>query len=339
MAIWHKYPNTNFHELNADWILAEISTLKSTLDEFTQRVIAVEETVSALSDRMDTAEDDIDALDGRMDTAEGDIADLKDADIALDGRLDALEGADIQDATVLNDMYGVMHNMNSVVVSFKKCTYTDGAKGEDTFDNAEILAAATDHAGVVTASEKAKLNAFSVDGYGNATFTGTVGGSAPAGNGDFATKQYVDNLAISGQASPVHDTNAKIDNWTAPYGTMEYNYDVHGVQYGSVRQVQVRVPSVTLTSTLSSSVVVSKCHLDADYKTGNWLAFRGSIVAKVWRNGDVLKFVDFSLLVGYGDPAHVSEAPEIEIKTKTAMDLQVGDILSFDEMSAVYMVA
>lgn len=339
MAFWHRYPQTNFHELNADWILEQLSSLKTIVDEFTERVIAMEDDVQDLKDRMTQAEEDIDAAEGRLDTVEGDIADLKDADIALDGRLDALEGADIQGATMLSDMTGVTHGVSSVTVGFKKNTYTNGAKGADVNDNAEIFAATTEQAGVMVPGDKAKLNAFSVDGSGNATFTGTVGGSAPAGNGDFATKQYVDNLAISGQASPVHDTNAKIDSWSAPYGTMEYDYDVNGVQYGSMRQVQIRVPTVTLTGTLSSSVVVARCHLDADYKTKNALAFRGEISAKVWRNDAFLKFVDFNVTVGYGDVAHVSEAPDILIQTKTAMDLQIGDEIAFELMTAVYMVA
>lgn len=293
MAFFNKYPYTDFHELNADWILKQLSTFQTQLDEFTQRVIECEEQVAAISDRMDQAEEDIDALEGRMDTAEGDISDLKDADIALDGRLDALEGADIQDAVMLSDMAGITRDTSSVTIGFTKNTYTDGAKGADVADNAVIPAATTDYAGVITAGDKAKLNAFSVDGSGNATFTGTVGGSAPSGNNDYATKQYVDNLAISGQASAVYENDIK-GTYDEAHGTW-VAHSASGLQYGSVREVRFRL-SATLDQDRTAGTAIVWQDLTDDYYS-EYGYYHAIATAKRTRD-NVVSYIPVELLVG-----------------------------------------
>lgn len=233
MAFWHRYPQTNFHELNADWILEQLSSLKTIVDEFTERVISMEDDVQDLKDRMTQAEEDIDAAEGRLDTAEGDIADLKDADIAIDGRLDALEGADIQGATMLSDMYEVDRDATTNTIRFIKNTYTAGVKGANVNDDAVLRAADSDYAGLMLPAEKEKMQAFTVSG-NDVTFAGKVSAAAPTAGGDLATKGYVDSLAISGSASVGNATADVVMGWHEKYNVAADTQTLYLYTYGKI---------------------------------------------------------------------------------------------------------
>lgn len=231
MAFFNKYPYTDFHELNADWIIEQITTFQSQVNELTDRVTAAEATVEAMESRVST-------LESEMDTAESNITSLQAAATDAAGRIAALEGADIQDAAVLSDLTDVSAGANSVEISFSKDTYTDGNRTSTESDTAIIPAATTSAAGVITPGEKSKLNAFSVDPSGNATFTGRVSGNTPTGNSDFVTKQYADSLAITG-VSPVKVESDALMTWRSITDVSFVSGQKIGYKYGAMRQVNV----------------------------------------------------------------------------------------------------
>ena len=90
MAFFNKYPFTDFHELNADWIIKKVIEMGSTVEE-------LETLVNSYETRVAT-------LETKMTTAEGNIASLQAAATNAANRIAALEGADIQDAAVLSDI-------------------------------------------------------------------------------------------------------------------------------------------------------------------------------------------------------------------------------------------
>lgn len=98
MGLFEHFPYTNFHELNAHWILEKTKELLGRMDQAEDDIDSLEGRCDSLEDRMTTAEGDIDALEGRCDsledrmtTAEGDIDALEDRCTALESRCTALE--------------------------------------------------------------------------------------------------------------------------------------------------------------------------------------------------------------------------------------------------------
>lgn len=114
----NKYPYTDFHELNADWLLEtvkeavdeagsmndRVTTLEggmrdvaSSVSDLTAGVGRLSSAVTDLTDRVDDAEDDIDTLDTKVGEANADIATLQDeVETPTTGLLDrvtALENA------------------------------------------------------------------------------------------------------------------------------------------------------------------------------------------------------------------------------------------------------
>ena len=96
LPFFHKYPYTNFEQLNLDWLMEHVGAfddrlnqVEATVTDLNARVDTVESDVSALQDRMTDAEGDILSLNGRVTTNENDISDLK-------GRMDDAE-SDIAD--------------------------------------------------------------------------------------------------------------------------------------------------------------------------------------------------------------------------------------------------
>lgn len=232
---FHKYPYTDFHELDLSWCLDTISDMKDAVDALAERVSACEGDIASLRTRMSTAEGKISTLEGKVATAEADIVDLK-------SRTSALENADIMDAVMLSDVVSVTPDTDSVRIEFAKDAYTDGAKSAGT-DVADVPQATTSLAGVMIPSDKQKLNAFSVDGAGNAVFSGRVSGDDPTGGADFCTKDYVDSLAISGSASVTVSQSAVSVN-ALTHGTVEATLN-RIVRYGKMRELQLSFRIIT----------------------------------------------------------------------------------------------
>lgn len=221
----HRYGYTDFHELDLSWILEQMDYCLDTVETLNTRVATVENAVDALDVRLTLAEGKISTLEGKMSTAEDDIASLK-------NRATALENAEILDATMVKSIDAVTASASDVDVAYTVDAYTDGTKSATASGSKKIPAVSTTTAGVMLPADKVKVNAFTVDGSGNALFGGTVAGSSPSANNDYATKQYVDNLAITGSASVTSATlTPSSDHGTVTYGAGAFKI----YRYGAMR--------------------------------------------------------------------------------------------------------
>lgn len=77
MGLFEHFPYTNFHELNADWLLRKTK-------ELLQRMTAAEA-------RLDAAEARLDAAEGRLDVLEADVANIKAEIVVIKQRITSLE--------------------------------------------------------------------------------------------------------------------------------------------------------------------------------------------------------------------------------------------------------
>ena len=224
MGFFNKYPFTDFHELNADWIIKKVIEMGSAVEE-------LETLVNSYETRVAT-------LETKMTTAEGNIASLQAAATDAANRIAALEGADIQDTAVLSDMTGVTAGADSVEIGFRKDTFTDGNRASTESDAATIPAATTYAAGVMVPEDKEKLLAYHLDNDDHATFSNPVAGPSPVGSNDYVTKAYVDNLAISGQAEPSKGVAIDTADWTSSYVDVSdmSHMDLIYKSYGSIRE-------------------------------------------------------------------------------------------------------
>ena len=232
MAIFrffNKYPQTDLHELNADYILAQLA-----------------------------------GYDNRIENVENDIDDLKAADIALDGRLDVVELWDVRNAKMLRDVTSVSPTAGNVTINFAKDEYTNGAKTSGT-DSATIPAATDETAGVITPGEKAKLDAFTVDESGNASFSGTVSGDTPVSNGDYATKQYVDSLGLTG-AVPSYSQDI-VSSWSGANATIN-DYGLTCTKCGYFIQYTINA-NITITGTIAQSAPIKTALLSSAWRPAN----------------------------------------------------------------------
>lgn len=217
------YPYTDFHELNIGWCIQKIT-------DFEARVTSVEADVAALKVRATTLETRMTTAEERIARHEQDIRGLSTAVGEIRDGVTALENADIQDASMLEGVSSVEAGNASVTVNFSAAAYADGEKTAGT-DVAVIPAASSSAAGVMLPGEKAKLAPINVNG-NDVTFAGKVAGSAPSANNDFATKQYVDNLAITGSAAVTNsEYQLQSDHGTPSHGA----HDIRIYRYGSVR--------------------------------------------------------------------------------------------------------
>ena len=95
---FNKYPYTDFHEMNLDWIVNKTEECVDTVSEFDTRLTTAEGNITNLQGRMTTAEGSITtlqsgvtSLQGRMTTAEGDISGLKTRMTTAEGNISTLQ--------------------------------------------------------------------------------------------------------------------------------------------------------------------------------------------------------------------------------------------------------
>ena len=117
---FNKYPYTDFHEMNLDWIVNKTEECVDTVSEFDDRLTTAEGDISGLKTRMTAAEGNITALQGRMtiaethiDLAEGAISDLQttvsgagDDISALGDRLTIVENQQETDGHAISELIG-----------------------------------------------------------------------------------------------------------------------------------------------------------------------------------------------------------------------------------------
>lgn len=251
---WNKYPYTDFHELNIGWCVDKIT-------EFEARVTSVEEDVAALKVRATALEARMSTAEERIARHESDIAGLSAAVGGIRDRVTTLENADIQDAAMLESVSSVEAGDASVTVNFGAAAYADGVKTTGT-DAAVIPAASSSKAGVMLPGEKAKLAPISVSG-NDVTFAGKVAGDDPTNVADFATKGYVDSLAITGSASVENAIPAGTVHWME--GLTQVDNDTFTLlTYGKVAQFRSWI-SHTLDSERSYGTAMFTIHIPAEY--------------------------------------------------------------------------
>lgn len=261
-GFFHRYPFTSLQELNADWLIQQVTDFENELSQMDTRVTLLETDVDGLKTRMTTAEGNISNLQGRMTTAEDDIDSLED-------RAGALEDADIMGAEMLEGVNRVTQGASYVDIEYSKAEYSGGDRSASS-EYARIPAANAAGAGVMLPAEKEKLSAFIVDGNGNATFSGTVAADSPTAAGELATKSYVDSLAISGSAAVTYDASPLTTEWHEN-GVTESNLGTfRAYSYGKVIQFYG-----LLAKTLVSSYVAGTSMFSAKIKTG--YGFAGAI--------------------------------------------------------------
>ena len=234
----NKYPYTDFHELNLSWVISTVSDLIQKVDDLTVLVNSYENRVRTLETT--TAD-----LSSRMTAEEAKSA-------GFERRIGALEGADIMEAEMISGIGPTSRNASFVTIPYTKATYTDGAKTEAA-SNLAIEKATDSLCGVMVPEQKKKLDVFSIDNNGNATFSGRVAVGSPVGNKDATTKEYVDNMAISGSASPSTVANI-INSWDL---SNYYDPDVAGgdvalASFGSVYELIGRDIGGTVRNAISA---------------------------------------------------------------------------------------
>lgn len=84
MGLFEHFPYTNFHELNADWMLRKIKNLE-------QRMTAAEARLDAAEARLDSAEDRLDAIEAELVVINNEITLIKNRCTALEARCTELE--------------------------------------------------------------------------------------------------------------------------------------------------------------------------------------------------------------------------------------------------------
>ena len=252
--VWNKYPYTDLHELNLSFCLDKIT-------EFEARVTSVEEDVADLKTRMTSVEGRMTTAEERIARHESDIAGLSAAVGGIRNRVTALENADIQDATMLESVFSVVPSSTSVTVNFNAATYEDGAKRE-AGDTAVIPKATESVAGVIVPGDQAKLNKMTLSG-DDVIFTGKVSGEAPTAGGDYATKNYVDSLAISGSATVASSTINMLSTHGTPHATIQI------ISYGKVRFLRISGYVSNVTTEIGSGTSTNAIELYADLPSGD----------------------------------------------------------------------
>lgn len=160
---WNKYPYTDFHELNADYILGQLADITSRLDNIVAEVVAqaiaaAEEYVdvkiadvidefNALKADFDDVVRDFDALRDEMEDLEGDFADFVDH---VDSRIDYFRDyidAQIRavnlrtDAAIEANNEYLLDNMETYLADIKVLNYFTGeyVSIQDMFDYLAML--------------------------------------------------------------------------------------------------------------------------------------------------------------------------------------------------------
>lgn len=321
----HKYPYTNFHELNLDIWIQKMTDLETLVSTFDARITQNTNDITALKGRMTTAEADIANLKPRMTTAEGKIEDLEDA-------VSAIEGADIMDAVMLSSVGPANATANNVQITFVRDTYEDGVKDSPSGSQTTTIPAATeDAAGVMLPSEKEKLEAYTVDANGNVAFEGKVSAASPSGSGDLATKQYVDSVVVAGTATVTHVSEAASGSWNTAKVTPNMDpSDPSGVsadQWGSYTDLKI-YRQFTFTSDMAAGggQQITKIALDAAYMPSRSKEFMFVVQRKHNSTYDIVP-IKAAIISG-----------ELRLLTAYGTTFTTGDVLYVDDIHLTYLM-
>lgn len=167
MGFFNKYPYTDFHELNADWVISQTKSLLDRIDAAEATVEAMESRVSTLEGKMTTAEGNIrslqasvNSLDSRLDTQEGKMASVEADLVEFDQHINGLEAMDIRDMTVLttqSDYVPYITTPNNVKIRFKAQSYAYGNEASSDWYEMNMPMASPQNAGMMYAADAEKL--------------------------------------------------------------------------------------------------------------------------------------------------------------------------------------
>ena len=169
--IWNKYPYTDFHELNADYVFEWIKKAQDFIEEFTDQVNQNTADIVALKTRMTTAEGDISGLKTRMTNAEGRLTTVENTLVTTGAAIDALEAAvdRIDDCALMNStqIEGVASPTSTatkVTLQFESERYESGAAAAGGMVYIDLPQATQQHAGTMNAEDKQKADQLAISG-------------------------------------------------------------------------------------------------------------------------------------------------------------------------------
>lgn len=174
MAFFNKYPYTDFHELNADWVIGQTKDLLDRMDAAEAIVDAMESRVSTLEGQMTTARNNIlglqasvNSLDSRLDTQEGKMTSVEADLVEFDQHIDGLEAMDIRDMTVLVPQDGdasTIETETSVKIRLKAQSYAYGNETTHEWFEIRMPMASYQNAGMMYAAEAEVVEMLSKSG-------------------------------------------------------------------------------------------------------------------------------------------------------------------------------
>lgn len=114
MAIINKYPYTDMHELNLDWILSEIQALEAKIKELESEYGDIDDIVDGLKEYTDESVEALRLqLVDDLNELSGDITNLQSAlDLAI---VDLTHGYQNADAQIVQDLSGVISTLDATL--------------------------------------------------------------------------------------------------------------------------------------------------------------------------------------------------------------------------------
>ena len=171
---FNKYPYTDFHELNADWIVEQFQSLLDRMAEVEETVASFEGRVSTLEGKMTTAEGNITNLQGRMTTAEGNITNLQGRMTTAEGTISnhtsaiaGIKACDLMNSAQLepqSDYTPYTTTATEVKLRFRKKTYDDGSATATDWWYIDMPMASDQNAGLMYAAEAEAVEMLSKSG-------------------------------------------------------------------------------------------------------------------------------------------------------------------------------
>lgn len=184
MAFFNKYPYTDFHELNADWVIGQTKDLLDRMDTAEATVEGMESRVSTLESQMTTARNNIlglqasvNSLDSRLDTQEGKMESVEAELVEFDQHIDGLEAMNIRDMTVLVPQTGFIPYIDTptgVKLRLKAQSYAYGNETTNEWYEMDMPMASPQNAGMMYAAEAEKLEALTLEPDVDTIYSGSL---------------------------------------------------------------------------------------------------------------------------------------------------------------------
>lgn len=203
MAFFNKYPYTDFHELNADWVINQTKSLLDRMDAAEATVDAFDARVTTLEGQMTTARNNIlglqasvNSLDSRLDTQEGKMTSVEADLVEIDQHIDGLENMNIRDMTVLVPQDGdasTIETETSVKLRLKAQSYAYGNETTHEWFEIRMPMASPQNAGMMYAAEAEKIEALELEPQIQTIFSGDMYQPTPSASGALYQSNFKQN--------------------------------------------------------------------------------------------------------------------------------------------------